>query len=243
MKQSKQILFLPWYQNKTLTLPVISLVALAFFSKYPKATGVLAGSLFISPTLIPEIKMRIPYILYLWRNRFGSENAVQALKESAHLGYSRAQDELIRVHIRRDNFIEEMDSEPLISWLKKGAERGDKDLERHPAAHSRRSKDHPVGRPRLSGLDDRCDVVAPGYAVAVLVVSRWSLVPIPWSLLFHPNRARPTDCLKSPPRISTRTHISASRDRIRSPIRSPRVGSRAARSASVLAPPPAGRSA
>ncbi len=53
----------------------------------------------------------------------------------------------------------------------------------------------------------------------------------------QPNRARLTVWRKSSPFISTRTHISARRERIRSPIRSPRVGSAAARAASFLAPP------
>ena len=59
----------------------------------------------------------------------------------------------------------------------------------------------------------------------------------------QPKRAFFTVWRKSSPVISTRTHISAKRDLMRSPMRSPRVGSRAERSASVLAPLPAERSA
>jgi drug/metabolite transporter (DMT)-like permease len=58
----------------------------------------------------------------------------------------------------------------------------------------------------------------------------------------HPNLARLTPCRKSAPCICTVTHISASRDRMRSPMRSPSISSRAARCATV-APLPAAASA
>jgi len=70
----------------------------------------------------------------------------------------------------------------------------------------------------------------------------WTLVPEDAYEPHHPNRARLTVWRKSLPVISIRMHISARRDLMRSPMRSPRVNSRAARSASVSSPPAGGKS-
>ena len=60
----------------------------------------------------------------------------------------------------------------------------------------------------------------------------------------QPKRARPTVRRKSSPCISTTTHISARRERMRSPMRSPRVSSRMTRPAPLLPlEPPGARSA
>ena len=68
-------------------------------------------------------------------------------------------------------------------------------------------------------------------------------LPLAWFPSDHqPKRLSLTDWRKSSPFISTPTHISARRERMRSPMRSPRVCSRAARSTSESPPPAAGRS-
>src|ERR1700756_1604325 len=52
----------------------------------------------------------------------------------------------------------------------------------------------------------------------------------------YPNLALLARCRKSAPRISMGTHISDSRERMRSPMRSPRVSSRVARCGPVTIP-------
>jgi len=137
-------------------------------------------------------------------------------------------------------------------------------------SHAQHSAAEPVGRTDLSGSDHRRHALDFGKPVAFPVmqsivrtidhpeppcrlIRRVSIQSINWiwqrlilrPRAFQPKRARFTVCRKSSPVISTRTHISASRDRIRSPMRSPRVSSYFAGlipSLSVVKPAPAMRS-
>jgi len=131
-------------------------------------------------------------------------------------------------------------------------------------SHVQHSAAEPVGRADLSGSDYCRYALDFGKPVAVPVmqsnartidyseppcrlIRRVSIQSTNWiwqrlilrPRAFQPKRARLISVLQSLPLMRTRMHISASRERMRSPMRSPRVCSRAARSTSVRLPPAA----
>lgn len=98
-------------------------------------------------------------------------------------------------------------------------------------------KGRPKCAPHVSPIHSaRAEFPAPSAFIAVLRLSPCSCClrrSRQDRRALQPKLARFTVWRKSAPFISTLMHISARRDRIRSPIRSPRVCSRAARSASL----------